>query len=61
MHATGLLSYWLAQHAVIKHRAREAALLKLVHALLGGSKLVLTQLGRHRAGEVELPRFDGQI
>src|ERR1700710_2602535 len=50
MHATDLLAYWLAQHTVIRHRAREAALLKLVQALLGGSKLSLTQLGRHRAG-----------
>ena len=50
MHATGLLAQWLAQHTVIGHRARESALLKLVQALLGGSKLSLTQLGRHRAG-----------
>jgi hypothetical protein len=50
MHATGLLAQWLAQHTVIGHRAREAALLKLVQALLGGSNLSLTQLGRHRAG-----------
>jgi hypothetical protein len=48
MHATGLLSHWLAQHAVFKHRTREGALLKLVQALSGGSKLVLTQLGRPR-------------
>jgi hypothetical protein len=41
---------WLSNHTVIGHRAREAALLKLVHALLDGSKLSLTQLGRHRAG-----------
>jgi hypothetical protein len=50
MHATELLAQWLGQHTVIGHRAREAALLKLVQALLGGSKLSLTQLGRHRAG-----------
>ena len=50
MHATRLLAQWLAQHTVIGHRAREAALLKLVQALLGGSDLSLTQLGRHRAG-----------
>lgn len=35
---------------MIGHREREAALLKLVHALLDGAKLSLTQLGRHRAG-----------
>ena len=50
MHATGLLAQWLSQHTVIGHRAREAALMKLVEALLGGSKLTLTQLGRHRPG-----------
>jgi hypothetical protein len=50
MHVAHLLSQWLSNHTVIGHRAREAALLKLVHALLAGSKLSLTQLGRHRAG-----------
>jgi hypothetical protein len=50
MHVTRPLSQWLSNHTVIGHRAREAALLKLVHALLNGSKLSLTQLGRHRAG-----------
>jgi len=50
MHAIRLLSHWLAAHAVIGHRAREAALLKLVRALFNGSKLSLTQLGRHREG-----------
>jgi hypothetical protein len=50
MHATRLLTHWLAQHSVIGHCARQEALLKLVRALLGGSKLSVTQLGRHRAG-----------
>jgi hypothetical protein len=50
MHVAHLLSQWLSNHTVIGHRAREAALLKLVHASLNGSKLSLTQLGRHRAG-----------
>lgn len=50
MHAVALLSHWLARHTVIGHRARKDALLKLVQALLGGSKLSVTQLGRHRAG-----------
>jgi hypothetical protein len=35
---------------VIGHCARQEALLKLVRALLSGSKLSVTQLGRHRAG-----------
>ena len=50
MHVARLLSQWLSNHTVIGHRARERALMKLVHALLDGSKLSLTQLGRHRAG-----------
>ncbi len=50
MHAIGLLSQWLATHKVIRHSARREALQKLVGALLGGGKLSLTQLGRHRAG-----------
>lgn len=50
MHVAHLLSQWLSNHTVIGHRARERALMKLVHALLDGSKLSLTQLGRHRAG-----------
>jgi hypothetical protein len=50
MHVIRLLSQWPSNHIVIGYRAREAALLKLVHALLNGSKLSLTQLGRHRAG-----------
>jgi hypothetical protein len=51
MHAIGLLSQWLAQHNVIGHRARREALLKLVQALFSGTKLSLTHLGRHRAGD----------
>lgn len=50
MHVKLLLSQWLSNHTVVGHRARESALLKLVHALLDGGKLSLTQLGRHRAG-----------
>lgn len=50
MHVARLLSRWLSNHTVIGHRARELALMKLVQALLNGSKLSLTQLGRHRAG-----------
>jgi hypothetical protein len=50
MHVARLLSRWLSNHTVIGHRARERALMKLVQALLNGSKLSLTQLGRHRAG-----------
>jgi hypothetical protein len=45
MHVAPLSSQWLGNHPVIRHRARERALIKLVHALLDGSKLSLTQLG----------------
>jgi hypothetical protein len=50
MHIATLLTHWLAPHTIIGHSARQSALLKLVSALLGGSKLSVTQLGRHRAG-----------
>src|SRR5688572_13877583 len=50
MHTTTLLAHWLAQHTLIGHSARQSALLKLVGALLGGGKLSVTQLGRHREG-----------
>ena len=35
MHAIGLLAQWLAQHTVIGHRARQAALLSLAVAITG--------------------------
>jgi hypothetical protein len=50
MHVTRPLLQWLSNHTVIGHRARELALVKLLQALLKGSQLSLTQLGRHRAG-----------
>jgi DDE family transposase len=50
MHVARLLSQWLSNHMVIGHRARESALMKLVHALLDGGRLSVTQLGRHRPG-----------
>lgn len=50
MHATTTLSRWLGDHRVIAHRARAQALEKAVRALLGGGRLSLTQLGRHRGG-----------
>ena len=50
MHATGLLSQWLAENNVIEHGARREAVRKVVEALLSGGKLSLTQLGRHRPG-----------
>ena len=48
MHAMRLLENWLQFNAVIGHRARVQALVRVVGALLGGGKLALTHLGRHR-------------
>ena len=50
MHAMRLLENWLQRNAVIGHRARVQALVRVVGALLGGGKLALTHLGRHRGG-----------
>ena len=50
MHALRLLENWLQRNAVIDHRARVHALVRVVDALLSGGKLALTHLGRHRGG-----------
>ena len=50
MHALRLLENWLERNAVIGHRARVHALVRVVDALLSGGKLALTHLGRHRGG-----------
>lgn len=50
MHATSLLNSWLERNAVIGHRTRQNALLRVVEALLDGGKLALTHLGRARRG-----------
>ena len=50
MHAVLFLSQWLTKRAVIGHRARLSALLKVVEAALAGGALSLTQLGRRRRG-----------
>ena len=50
MHALSLLEIWLQHNAVIGHRARVQALVRVVGALLGGGKLTLTHLGRCRGG-----------
>jgi len=50
MHPTSLLNSWLERNAVIGHRARHFALLRVVEALLSGGKLALTHLGRARPG-----------
>ena len=43
-----LLDKWLQRNAVIGHRARVYALVRVVGALLSGGKLALTHLCRHR-------------
>lgn len=53
MHVTRYLSQWLEQQAVIRHRARSAALVRVVAAALAGAKLSLTHLGRGRAGSTD--------
>ncbi len=50
MHAISLLKKWCERNAVIGHRARLDATLRVVVALLDGGKLALTHLGRHRSG-----------
>ncbi len=51
MHAVLFLSRWLSKRAVIGHRARLWALLRVVEAALLGGALSLTQLGRRRGGK----------
>ena len=48
MHAMSLFDKWLQGNAVIGHRSRGQALVRVVGALLSGGKLALTHLGRHR-------------
>jgi hypothetical protein len=50
MHSLSLLKKWCERNAVIGHRARLEAVLRVVAALLDGGKLSLTHLGRRRAG-----------
>ncbi len=51
MHAIEFLSRWLEENTVVGHRARAAAVARVVDALLSGGSLSLTQLGRHRRGD----------
>lgn len=51
MHTISLLKSWFDRNAVVGHKARTAALLRVVDALLHGGKLALTHLGRHRRGD----------
>src|SRR5436190_5524913 len=51
MHVAGVLSHWLEGRGLIEHKARCAALVRVVAAALKGAKLSLTQLGRARTGD----------
>lgn len=50
MHVTQFLSRWLSERTLIGHQARAFALVRAVQALVSGSKLSLTHLGRRREG-----------
>ena len=54
MHVVGFLSRWFENRSVIRHSARQQALLKALKALLGGGRLSLTHLGRRRAGNAHV-------
>lgn len=50
MHGLSLLKKWCERNELIGHQARLEAMLRVVAAVLAGSKLSLTHLGRCRAG-----------
>lgn len=50
MHVKQVLSRWLEQRTVIGHALRAAALVRVLEALVLGSKATLSALGRSRAG-----------
>jgi len=54
MHVTRVLSRWLEQRTVVGHALRAAALVRVVDALVLGSKATLTQLGRNRSGSAHV-------
>ena len=54
MRTMSLSEKWLQRNAVIGHRARRQALVRVVSALLTGDKLALIHLGRHRGGRASI-------
>jgi hypothetical protein len=50
MHVKQVLSRWLEQRTVIGHALRVTALVRVLEALVLGSKATLSALGRNRAG-----------
>ena len=50
MHVKQVLSRWLEQRTVVGHATRATALVRVLQALVLGSKATLSQLGRSRAG-----------
>jgi len=51
MHVARFLSHWLEEQRLVEHKARSAALVRVVAAALSGAKLSLTHLGRGRSGD----------
>jgi hypothetical protein len=51
MHVARVLTRWLEAHGCIEHKARCAALVRVVAAALSGAKLSLPHLGRGRSGD----------
>ena len=61
MHVMGLLEQWLQPNAIIGHRAKVSAVVRVVDALLNGGKLALTRQ-RGAPGQAPVPsmaRFSG--
>lgn len=54
MHVRQVLSRWLEQRTVVGHAMRAAALVRVLQALVLGSKATLSQLGRGRAGTAQV-------
>jgi len=54
MHVKQVLSRWLEQRTVIGHALRVTALVRVLEALVQGSKATLSALGRSRAGTAQV-------
>ena len=69
MHATRVLETWLRRNCPFMHRARLAAVVKIVDGVVFGGKATLAELGRgirNRAPQLSLvaevsPRIPGRI
>lgn len=54
MHVKQLLSGWPEQRTVVGHAMRATALVRVLQAVVPGSKATTSQLGRSRAGTVQV-------